>query len=381
MVNILYDNCFISTYKTKVKEVREENGLFWHALEETIFFCESGGMASDEGLINQHKVLGLQKEHDIVWHLLDVKLEGKVELSIDFHLRLTRSQVHTAQHLISGMMESIYQYKTISHHVHDKGNDIEFDVEEIGERQLRELEVLINGLIRADLPVHVFYPTKLEATKYSPKNMTDLIDLRIVKIGNVIETACGCIHVPSLKYIQMIKITAVYKTSKGVKVMYVCGDQLLHNYDRYDKVLQKAGTLLAQPYEFVEVGILKLMQEIKTLSADNVVLREKYIEQIVSALPNEVGTFRVFEEMDLRTFQLLCTKHKQRFDGLFVFLWKQAKRMHIYVGANENSDILFKEIKEKLEINGGGSKVSAQGGGVLREDAESIIVKIMEQFK
>ena len=57
MANILYDNCFISSYKTKVKEVVEENGLYWHYLEETIFYVESGGMESDEGLINQHKVL------------------------------------------------------------------------------------------------------------------------------------------------------------------------------------------------------------------------------------------------------------------------------------------------------------------------------------
>lgn len=381
MVNILYDNCFISSYKTKVKEVVEDNGLFWHALEETIFFCESGGMASDEGLINQHKVMNLKKEHDVVWHLLDTKLEGKVELSIDFHLRLTRSQVHTAQHLISGMMESIYRYKTLSHHVHDKGNDIEFDAEEITPRQLRELEVLVNGLIRADLPVHAFYPTKLEATKYSPKNMADLIDLRIIKIGNIIETPCGCIHVPSLRYLQMIKITGTHKASKGIKVTYVCGDQLLHNYETYEGVLQKAGTLLAQPYEFVEVGILKLMQDIRTLSADNVVIREKYMEQVVQSLPSEEGLYRCFDDMDLRTFQALCSKYKETHSNFFVFLWKQATRMHLYVGAKEKSDVIFNVFKEALDINGGGNATYAQGGGTLKEECETIVLKIMEQFK
>lgn len=380
MANILYDNCFISTYKTKVKEVVEENGLYWHYLEETIFYVEGGGMDSDQGLINQHKVLKLKKEYNKVWHLLNVKLEGTVNLSIDFHLRLTRSQIHTAQHLISGIMESVYGYKTLSHHIHGNYNDIEFDATEIKERQLHELQVIVNGLIRDDLRVGIFYPTKMEMSKYNIKNPGLYDEIRMVSIGEITTTPCGCIHVPSLRYLQMIKINGFEKTSKGVKIHYVCGDQMLNNYDRYYEVLSKAGTLLAQPFDFIEVGILKLMQELRNQQADITMFREKYVEEIIKNMNLKERQCKIFSEMDLRTFTLMANRYAQVSEAGFIFLWKQESRMHLFVKAGNRSDEVFQKIASKFKINGGGNERCAQGGGAYQEGIEDFIMKIVEEI-
>ena len=43
MLNRLLDDCFLSEFQSEVIEVEEENGLYWHALRETIFFYEGGG--------------------------------------------------------------------------------------------------------------------------------------------------------------------------------------------------------------------------------------------------------------------------------------------------------------------------------------------------
>ena len=58
MYNKLYDNCFKTELNTKVLKVEEENGLYWHACKDTIFYVESGGMASDIGMMDNHMVLG-----------------------------------------------------------------------------------------------------------------------------------------------------------------------------------------------------------------------------------------------------------------------------------------------------------------------------------
>lgn len=380
MANILYDNCFISSYKTNVKEVVEENGLYWHYLEETIFYVEGGGMESDRGLINQHKVLKLKKEYNKVWHLLDVKLEGSVNLSIDFHLRLTRSQIHTAQHLISGIMESVYGYKTISHHIHGNYNDIEFEVDEIKERQLHELQVIVNGLIRDDLRVGIFYPTKMEMSKYNIKNPGLLDEVRMVSIGEITTTPCGCIHVPSLRYLQMIKINGWEKSAKGVKIRYVCGDQLLNNYDRYYESLNKAGTLLAQPFDFIEVGILKLMQEIRNQQADITMFREKYVDALIAGMNTKEKQCKVFDEMDLRTFTVMANHYSQVSEASFIFLWKQETRMHLYVNAGKQSDEVFQKIASQFNLNGGGNGIVAQGGGAYKDGIEAFIMKMVEEL-
>lgn len=379
MANILYDNCFISSYKTVVKEVVEENGLFWHALEETIFYVESGGMDSDEGLINQHRVLKLKKEKGKVWHLLDVKLEGKVTLSIDFHLRFARSQIHTAQHLISGIMHNVYGAKTLSHHIHAHDNDIVFDMPNLKERQLHELEVIINGLIRDDLPIHIFYPTKKEASLYPIKNVALLDEVRMVKIGDVSVEPCGCIHVPSLRYLQMIKITRIEKCKTGSRVHFVCGDQLLNNYHRYYSEMSKASKLVAQPFDYLEVGILNLMRENKGLLADMMVLKEKYVEALIKQLDKN-ERFHVFEDIDLRIFLQLCAKYREMQEELFIFEWKQDEKVHIYIGNKTSSDDIFKQIAARFNFQGGGNSLYAQGGGVYQDGLEAYLLEIIDSF-
>lgn len=378
MANILYDNCFISNHRTKVKEVVEENGYYWHHLEETIFFAEGGGMLSDRGLINQHKVLKLKKENEIVWHLLDVKLEGSVILSIDFHRRLLSSQIHTAQHLISGLMRSIYGIETLSHHVHDKYNDIVFDGKEFSERALIELQMTVNGMIRDDYPVTIFYPTKQEAMKYTSKDLSMFNEVRIVKIGDVFSEPCGCIHVPSLRFIQMIKLTEYEVTNKGLIIRYVCGDQMLKNYDLYHTTLNKATTLLAQPVEFVEMGILKLIQEIKNLNADNLMLKHRYVIALCEKLNQEGNVYHFFDDIDLKTFAMLCNSFKELHKGLFIFVLKHESRVQLFVGNDMDSDVIFNKIASKLNLKGGGNKDFAQGGGVYTPEVEEVVLDFIK---
>ena len=81
MINKLYDNCFTTQWNTSVVKVVEENGMYWHACKDTIFYKEGGGMASDIGMINDHLVQDLKLEDGYMWHLLDEKLEGTVTMS------------------------------------------------------------------------------------------------------------------------------------------------------------------------------------------------------------------------------------------------------------------------------------------------------------
>lgn len=381
MANILYDQCFNSSYRTHVIEVKEENNLYWHLLEETIFYCESGGMESDEGLINQHRVLKLKNEKGKVWHLLDVELKEKVELSIDYHLRLHHAQIHTAQHLISGIIESLYGCDTIAHHIHAKYNDIEFNKEILSKHQVSELQVILNGLIRDDLPVKILYPLQRELHQYTKKDVSQYDEVRIVSIGKISAQPCGCIHVPTLRYLQMIKILEVEKSSKGFKLKYVCGDQLLNNYETYYQQLNKVGQLLAQPFEYVEVGVLKLMQEVKNLEADTQVLKQRYVEAICSTLPKENKLYRIFSDMDLKTFMLLCNTFKSQFDGLFIFTWLSQERVQVFVGNKENSDGIFKQIADTFNFQGGGNSKLCQGGGKMNADLDAYILNLLKQMK
>ena len=134
MFNKLYDNCFKTELQTEVIKVKEDKGMYWHAFKDTIFYVEGGGMESDIGMIDRHMVHGLKKEDGYVWHLLDEKLEGSVFMSVNLHERFRKCQIHTAQHLISAVLQNVYNVKTLSHHVSDEVNDVELSFDNFNEK-------------------------------------------------------------------------------------------------------------------------------------------------------------------------------------------------------------------------------------------------------
>ncbi|MEI3147469.1 MAG: hypothetical protein V8T10_05800 [Merdibacter sp.] len=63
-----------------------------------------------------------------------------------------------------------------------------------------ELQVTCNGLIRDDLEVKIIYPSFRDAKTLCPDKKLPQEDTRLVRIGNIDVTPCGCMHVPSLRY-------------------------------------------------------------------------------------------------------------------------------------------------------------------------------------
>lgn len=374
MINKLYDNCFTTELSTKVLEVREEGGLFWHACKDTIFYKESGGMASDIGMIDEHMVLDLKYEEGYLWHLLDVKLEGTVFMSVNLHERFRKCQIHTAQHLISAVLGNVYKVETLAHHVSDDENDIEFNFEEFTEKMAFELQVLCNGLIRDDLDVTVQYPTITEAGKYVKHGDVNRDDLRVVRIGALDYNLCGCMHVPSLRYLQMLYISGFEKTTNGYKVKYLVGDQFLDCVSRRYKVLNEASKSLAVSHLYVNTGVNRLLNETRQLNRDVTVWKQKYYEMFAKELAQSDDEVIVhfFDDIDVKSLADMAQFITKNDKKVVIFVAKIYDNAHVVVAANEemNFDVqgVFKDIADKFHLKGGGNKTMSQGGGLYNEE-------------
>lgn len=382
MINKLYDNCFTTELNTKVIKVQEENGCFWHACKDTIFYKEGGGMASDIGMIDDHMVLDLKYEDGYLWHLLDVKLEGNVFMSVNLHERFRKCQIHTAQHLISAVLGNVYKVKTLAHHVGDEENDIEFDFEEFNDKMAFELQVLCNGLIRDDLEVTVKYPTPSEAKKYAIHGDVQRDDLRIIRIGALDYNLCGCMHVPSLRYLQMLYISGYEKTTKGYKVKYLVGDQLLDCVTRRYKVLDEISHTLAVPHLYLGTGVNRILNESRQLNRDILVWKKKYYEMLAKELVAEEGDTIVhfFDDIDVKSLADMAQFITKSYKKAVIFEAKVYDNVHVVVAAHESMDFdaekVFKDIADKYHLKGGGNKAMSQGGGVYHEEIISYLKKI-----
>ena len=373
MINKLYDNCFTTELNTKVIEVREDNGLYWHACKDTIFYMEGGGMASDIGMIDEHMVLGLKYEEGHMWHLLDVKLEGMVFMSVNLHERFRKCQVHTAQHLISAALGNVYKVKTLAHHVGDEENDIEFDFVDFTDKMAFELQVLCNGLIRDDLEVSIHYPTRVEAAKML-KGHVDRDDVRVVRIGALDYNLCGCMHVPSLRYLQMIYISGYEKTTNGFKIKYLVGDQFLDCVDRRYKVLDEASRSLAVSHLYVNTGVNRLINETRNLHKEVSDWKQKYYEMYAKELGNseEETIIHFFEDIDVKSLANVASIITKEHKKAVIFIARIYDNVHVVTAANEEVNFdaakAFKEIAEVFHLKGGGNQKLSQGGGLFNEE-------------
>lgn len=372
MINKLYDNCFKTELNTKVMEVREEDGNYWHACKNTIFYKEGGGMASDIGKIDDHYVRNLKQEDGYIWHLLDVKLEGSVFMSVNLHERFRKCQIHTAQHLISAVLGNVYKVETLSHHVGEEENDIVFDFQDFTEKMAFELQVLCNGLIRDDVDVSVQYPTRREARKFANVKETQG-QLRVVRIGALDYNLCGCMHVPSLRYLQMIYIRGYEKTKKGYKIKYVVGDQLLDCVSQRYKVLDEISTSLALSHLYVDTGVHHLLNETRQYNRDIVLWKQKYnrlFMECIQDIEDEV-LLHCFDDMDVKSVVDLAQKILKQRKKAVVFLAKIYDHVHVIVAAHEevHFDVVnvYEKVAKQYHLKGGGNKIMSQGGGLYQE--------------
>ncbi|MCI9312006.1 MAG: hypothetical protein HFE68_01425 [Erysipelotrichaceae bacterium] len=372
MINQLLDNCFLSEYTTSVSAVCAENDHHWHAFKETIFYMGGGGMAEDIGTINQQPVLAMKWADGKQWHLLAEPLEvgEKAFMSINFHERFRKCQIHTTQHMISALIANIYHADTISHHVGDEENEIEFNLDHFNDKMASELSVMCNGFIRDDLAVTIQYPSEQEALRHVPLVKANHETLRVVRIAQLDYNLCGCMHVPSLRYLQMVFISGYEKTSRGYKIRYLCGDQLLDCVNKRYQVLDEACQSLSLSHLYLNTGIQQIINEQKALNRDVMLWKQKYIALLAERYQDENAStiVRIFDDLDAKSLSQAAQYLTQHLHKPCILLAKIFDQCHLVISSPQGSDVdarnVFAQFAADFELRGGGNAHLAQGGGV-----------------
>lgn len=376
MINKMLDNCFRTELTTRVEEIREDNGLYWHCFKDTIFYQGKGGMADDTGMINKRPVKGLKVDEGRFWHLLDEKLEGNVFMNVNPHTRFLKCQAHTAQHLISALVESIYGVQTVSHHVGTDECYVEFDLRDFNKKMAIELQVTCNGLIRDDLAVTILYPSQKDAQLLCPNKKLPAGDIRLVRIGNLDVVPCGCMHVPSLRYLQMIQIIGYEKSSRGYRIRYACGDQLLNNITQRYEVLDEACETLSVPHIYLNTGISKLISQKNMMQKELDGWRHLYFDKECEDVQKSEKQclYRRYDEYSASDVRQLAKMIAENSDKAVCFVWKEDEKAKVILAKGKASTYDLKGLKrllmEEYHFKGGGSMIFMEFGGPYSEELE-----------
>ena len=94
-----------------------DDGKFRVTLAETLFHPQGGGQLSDQGTIAGVKVERVIHEGDKVIHITEKEVAiGDALIEVSPEIRMLHARLHSAGHLISGVVEQMGWYASKGHH-------------------------------------------------------------------------------------------------------------------------------------------------------------------------------------------------------------------------------------------------------------------------
>ena len=162
MIKIYYENKYMREFTAEIVDILEIDGKFHITLDKTAFFPGGGGQHCDTGYIDNNAVIDVYEKNEVVYHVLEkkpIKIH-KVKCVIDWERRLDGMHQHLGQHVLSGSFFNLFNANTFAIHL---GSDVS-TVDIYGvltEEQVRAAEKLANKVIRDNLSVDSFVPSKI----------------------------------------------------------------------------------------------------------------------------------------------------------------------------------------------------------------------------
>ena len=345
-------------------------------LDKTAFFPEGGGQTSDTGYIDGVKVNDVQIKDGVIYHCLekDIEIGKTVNCKLDWDERFRKMQNHSGEHIISGIVHSLYGYDNVGFHLSKTEMTMDFSGM-LTRTDLEKIEFLANKAVWENVKFNCYYPENLENLEYRSKlDLTE--DVRIVEIENYDRCACCAPHVNTSSEIGIIKILDFEKNKGGVRLWVKCGADALADYNlKYQSGL-KISSLLCTEQGNIATAVERLVKNEGDLKFKITDLKRRLIAEKVKAFSDDSSITAEFEsDMDIKELQLYADALYKKAGGIrAVFSGKENEYFFAIVGDEASLQELFKQMKNNLNIRGGGRGSMVQGT-VFAERSE--ILKIM----
>jgi misacylated tRNA(Ala) deacylase len=207
MTEILYMKDVESNYVREFDASVVKRGEDYIVLDKTAFYAEAGGQPSDKGVLkwdgHEGLVTKVKKEKGIVRHFVDpVPDADDVHAELDWERRYALMRMHTAQHVVSGVVFNLFEARTVGNQIHTSRSRIDFHPVTFEENDLKVIEETCNNVISRDIPVTIYEEDRdvLEEKMGEQRYIMDLIPasirrLRVIQIGDFDICPCGGTHV------------------------------------------------------------------------------------------------------------------------------------------------------------------------------------------
>ncbi len=365
----LYDGFpYESEFDAKVIEIGNDKNGSYIVLDRTLFFPEEGGQSCDKGTINNVNVLCVKICGDAIFHYVEkpFSIGENVHGKIDFTHRFHNMQMHSAEHILSGLIFERYHFNNVGFHLSDNSATMDYDGV-LANDEICALEREVNELIYKGRKIVAGYPSKDELATLNYRSKKELSGpIRIVTIEGIDVCACCAPHVEDIREIGIFKIISCENYKGGVRLNYLAGYRA---YEYLSKTLNDSLSVsrLMSVKQGEEVpAVEKALDELSSLRFEVVKLRETVLEKEIEASfdNSETGVFVAEADcIKLKSFAML--KLHKLYPGVCAFFCGNDSEGYKYIveSGNNGSDAetYVKALAEKFNAKGGGRNGSFQG--------------------
>ena len=365
-------------------------------VEQTPFYATMGGQEGDIGRITTKDGAEFEVKDTIklkcgkIGHVGVMKkgmiaVGDGVILDVDAKSRALTCKNHSATHLLHKALRTV-----LGTHVEQAGSlvtpgRLRFDFthfQALTKEELAQVEAIVNKEIQEALPVVTKIMTLEDAKKTGAmalfgEKYGDTV--RVVTMGDFSTELCGGTHVDNTSVISSFKILSEAGIAAGVRrIEALTSEGLMNYYKETEAELEAAAVAAKTTPANLTAKIQSLLEEIKTLHAENEKLKDKLAKEAMGDVMSQVKEVKGIKllatkmaDVDMNGLHNLGDELKEKLgEGVVVLASVQAGKVNLMatvtneaLKAGAHAGNLIKAIAGLVGGGGGGRPNMAQAGG------------------
>ena len=261
---LYYEDAYIKEFNARVLSCEKNDKNYKIILDRTAFFPEGGGQKADVGFISEAFISDVQEIDGQIIHFADKPLnEGECyDCRINWEIRFSRMQNHSGEHIVSGIVNSIFGYDNVGFHMEDDYVTVDFSGE-LTREQLDMVEEKSNFSIYSNYKINCYFPDSESLENLDYRSKLELTEnVRLVEIVNTDLCACCAPHVKTTGEVGLIKILDFMRHRGGVRIVMKCGSDALHDYRKKYTSVYEISNLLSAKQDNVSAYVENTLNEL-----------------------------------------------------------------------------------------------------------------------
>ena len=358
-------DAYCRSFSANVVSCKEKDGSFFVVLDKTAFFPEGGGQAPDKGTINGVNVLDVQEKDGIVYHKTEKAFNSgdTVSCELDWELRFERMQSHAGEHIVSGVVHSLFGYDNVGFHMSEKTMTVDFSGPLTAD-DIAKVELESNKAIYKNAPITASYPTKDELAVADYRSKIEPRDgIRLITIEGVDCCACCAPHPSFTGEIGVIKIIDFCPHKKGTRIEMVAGINAFYDYSALHTSVKQVMNLLSAKRDSIAVSVEKLQETANNLKSENGKMSRKLALASLSPVTVNGCAYAINENMSYDDLRECANNLIENGTRKCILLSSADADSYIYVVSSAEKDVrsLVSELNSEFSGKGGGKDNYAQG--------------------